>query len=421
MHRSSLVRMRQFVNFYCMNHEHEEKIRVLDVGSYDVNGSYKGLFPKDKFEYTGLDMVEGPNVDIVPLDVYNWDNIDDESFDIIVSGQAFEHIEYPWLTIVEMRKKLKNDGLLCIIAPNGLGEHRYPVDCWRFYSDGMVALAKWANLVVVEVSVGGVPDIMSPLEFDDAWNDACLVACKSQEEKKKYKSKMFLCERRYNKLEQLTNETYFLNEWFKNRNKYNYLIEKYLQEEKIKNIYVFGNGLITDLFIAFILKLGITYTIYDNVDQVKLKDDDVCIITKIDNYRYIGRVLKRVNWNSKITYIDEIIYRLDKSQTKIEIEKYFKNCDGLYIYGAGENGNIIAKILDNNDIKFDGFVVTDYKDENLDTNKKIYNASDIDKKSGIIVSPKDNTEIYKTLDELGIKKVVDGLKLIKIFNDEIIY
>jgi hypothetical protein len=43
----------------------KDKVRVLDVGSYDVNGSYRHLFDKSKYHYTGLDMEEGPNVDIV--------------------------------------------------------------------------------------------------------------------------------------------------------------------------------------------------------------------------------------------------------------------------------------------------------------------------------------------------------------------
>jgi len=35
--------------------------KTLDVGSFDVNGSLKDLFD----DYTGIDMREGPNVDIV--------------------------------------------------------------------------------------------------------------------------------------------------------------------------------------------------------------------------------------------------------------------------------------------------------------------------------------------------------------------
>ncbi len=64
MHKSSILRMQWFVDNYASKIT-KDKVRVLDVGSYDVNGSYRHLFDKSKYHYTGLDMEEGPNVDIV--------------------------------------------------------------------------------------------------------------------------------------------------------------------------------------------------------------------------------------------------------------------------------------------------------------------------------------------------------------------
>ena len=46
-----------------------EGIRVLDVGSYGVNGTYKEIVSNTrKYVYTGLDVNPGPNVDYVPAD-----------------------------------------------------------------------------------------------------------------------------------------------------------------------------------------------------------------------------------------------------------------------------------------------------------------------------------------------------------------
>jgi 2-polyprenyl-3-methyl-5-hydroxy-6-metoxy-1,4-benzoquinol methylase len=87
-----------------------EKIKVLDIGSYDVNGSYRKIFSDSKYEYTGLDMAAGPNVDIVPDSIYDWKEIGDNSYDLVVSGQTFEHIEYPWLTIKEIERVLYPGG-----------------------------------------------------------------------------------------------------------------------------------------------------------------------------------------------------------------------------------------------------------------------------------------------------------------------
>ena len=48
-----------------------EPLSVLDVGSFDVNGTYRDLIP-DAWSYVGLDIRPGPNVDVVVADPYNW-------------------------------------------------------------------------------------------------------------------------------------------------------------------------------------------------------------------------------------------------------------------------------------------------------------------------------------------------------------
>ena len=84
--------------------------------------------------------------DLVLKNPYDWQEIETDSFDLVISGQAFEHIEFFWITMSEMTRVLKKDGLMCVIAPNGYGEHRYPVDCYRFFTDGMVALGRYVSL-----------------------------------------------------------------------------------------------------------------------------------------------------------------------------------------------------------------------------------------------------------------------------------
>ncbi len=54
----------------------------------------------------------------------------------------FEHTEFFWLTMREMKHALKPGGLCCIIAPSAGPEHQYPVDCWRVYPDGLRAAAR---------------------------------------------------------------------------------------------------------------------------------------------------------------------------------------------------------------------------------------------------------------------------------------
>ena len=153
-------------------------MRVLDVGSYDVNGSYRPLFPAPGFEYVGLDMEAGPNVDVVIDSPYGWDSIESDSFDLVISGQAFEHIEFFWKTMEEMTRVLKKDGLLCLIAPHGFEEHRYPVDCYRFFSDGMVALARYVGIEPLHAHTNCGPDVNAVDWYSDANADSMLIARK---------------------------------------------------------------------------------------------------------------------------------------------------------------------------------------------------------------------------------------------------
>lgn len=177
MHESSILRMKWFVENYASRLTQDE-VRVLDVGSYDVNGSYKPLFSEERYAYCGLDMSEGPNVDIVLGNPYDWSEIETDAFDVVISGQAFEHIEFFWITMSEMARVLKQDGLMCVIAPNGFGEHRYPVDCYRFFSDGMIALARYVSLEPLHAHTNCAPQSDSEGWYSETEADSVLVAKK---------------------------------------------------------------------------------------------------------------------------------------------------------------------------------------------------------------------------------------------------
>jgi SAM-dependent methyltransferase len=148
MHQSSYISMERFEKNYLSNLRKD--IKILDIGSQDVNGSYKDIFSNPKYKYYGADAEKGKNVDIILNNPYNWNNIKSSSFDVVISGQAFEHIEYFWITMSEIIRVLKPAGLCCIIAPSSGIEHKYPVDCWRIYPDGFYALANLFDFKVIE-------------------------------------------------------------------------------------------------------------------------------------------------------------------------------------------------------------------------------------------------------------------------------
>ena len=154
-----------------------EPLKIMDLGSLDVNGSYKPIFDKAAWRYTGLDVTPGDNVDIVLKNSYSWPEIKTNSVDVLVSGQAFEHIEFFWITMLEIARILKPAGLGCIIAPSGGPEHKYPVDCWRFYPDGASAMARFARMKVIEASTQWEPDERYDNK-SNTWRDTLLVCQK---------------------------------------------------------------------------------------------------------------------------------------------------------------------------------------------------------------------------------------------------
>ena len=172
--------MQRFYEKYISAVDH--KVRILDVGSQLIDGqqtlgSYKSIFDGDSnVEYVGCDMVEGLNVDIILADPYNWSNIEENSFDFVISGQMLEHVEYPWHTLIEINRVLKPEGVCCIIAPSAGAMHNYPLDCFRYYPDGMAALAKYAGLDVLESYAQWEKDKYPYM--DHMWHDAVLIARK---------------------------------------------------------------------------------------------------------------------------------------------------------------------------------------------------------------------------------------------------
>lgn len=149
MHQSSYERMKRLSRKFLAD-KVGKPLRILDVGSRVGRGlSYRSLFKRKGWKYTGLDMSAGKNVNVVSSEPYKYP-LESESFDVVISGQCMEHVPAPWLWIKELKRVCTCGGLLIIIAPWGWDEHAHPVDCWRILPDGMrFLLVEWAGLEVL--------------------------------------------------------------------------------------------------------------------------------------------------------------------------------------------------------------------------------------------------------------------------------
>ena len=87
--------------------EYFKNKKVLDIGSFDVNGNEEFLF--NNCDFTGLDIGEGDGVDVVcPAQDYD---VPDETFDTIISCECWEHNPFYKESIQNVVRMLKSGGL----------------------------------------------------------------------------------------------------------------------------------------------------------------------------------------------------------------------------------------------------------------------------------------------------------------------
>lgn len=144
MHESAMNEAKKFA---ASRLGRKESLRILDVGSQDINGSLRDVFEGPWWNYTGMDIAAGKNVDIVLTDPYKFP-FPAKHFDVVVSSSCMEHVPLPWKWMPELVRVCKR--LIFITVPNRQDYHAYPVDCWRCWPDGMRALMEDCGLRVLE-------------------------------------------------------------------------------------------------------------------------------------------------------------------------------------------------------------------------------------------------------------------------------
>ncbi len=135
---------------------------VLEVGSLDVNGSVRSLFPNviKQGKYQGIDIQTGPGVDFV-LDIQNMvgsKNYTKLKFpETIICTEMLEHATLPWIAVKNMHKllsgsKMTTHGCLVLTTRSlGFPLHEYPWDCTRWTPRGLQELIEWAGFRVGEI------------------------------------------------------------------------------------------------------------------------------------------------------------------------------------------------------------------------------------------------------------------------------
>jgi len=175
MHTSALNNSRDFFLTYAPDFYSKNNVKVVDIGSQNINGSLRKFSPS-KFDYIGVDFCAGKDVDIILEDPYLLP-FKNQSVDIVVSTSCFEHSEMFWLTFLEILRILKPDGLFYLNAPSKGPVHEYPVDCWRFYPGSGKALLKWAEKNFYSIEI-----LESFTDTSELWGDYVCIFIKEKSE-----------------------------------------------------------------------------------------------------------------------------------------------------------------------------------------------------------------------------------------------
>lgn len=132
--------------------EDVEGKKVIEIGSYDVNGSIRSIIESlNPAEYVGVDLEEGPGVDLVcsAEEVLNCFN--EEAFDVVISTEMIEHV-LDWKKVISNIKKIcKPDGIILITTRSyGFPFHPSPTDYWRFEYEDMETIFSDCEILVLE-------------------------------------------------------------------------------------------------------------------------------------------------------------------------------------------------------------------------------------------------------------------------------
>jgi len=176
MHPSSRVNMQRARDL--LGKRLEKGINILDVGGRDIkpnqDRSYREMFKDVVNEYYIADIQTGPNVTHLMKGEYELP-FEDNSVDLVVSGQTLEHVKNPFRLTIEMTRVLKPGGFIILIAPSSGKRHDFR-DCWRFMDDAFAAIAEEAELETVADYV----DRKAPDERSRRWNDHVFVGRKPE-------------------------------------------------------------------------------------------------------------------------------------------------------------------------------------------------------------------------------------------------
>lgn len=131
----------------------KDGMKVLEIGGKGETTFYKAVNNPNVIWHTlDIDLENGSNLfehnHIVCNKEYEYP-FENNTYDIIVSGNVIEHVRKIWVWTKELNRIVKKDGHVITINPVSWPYHLAPIDCWRIYPDGAKALFEDAGFSIL--------------------------------------------------------------------------------------------------------------------------------------------------------------------------------------------------------------------------------------------------------------------------------
>jgi hypothetical protein len=141
MHRNSYLLFEKYARRYFDGAE-----RVLEIGPEAFPSIYCDAVKRPDLRWETLDIKQDPRLTYPGVPEYRFP-IGDATYDVVFSGQVFEHVRKIWVWMPELARITKPGGYVITISPVSYPYHCAPYDCWRAHPEGMKALCEDSGLV----------------------------------------------------------------------------------------------------------------------------------------------------------------------------------------------------------------------------------------------------------------------------------
>lgn len=137
----------------CQEQGSSSGLRAVEIGAHGMYGGYRSIVDLHGgfSEYIGVDILEGPGVDVVCNAQQLVERFGRESFDIVIATELIEHVQNWREVISEIKGICKPEGTIIMTTRSkGYGYHAAPFDFWRFEIDDMARIYSDCDVLLLE-------------------------------------------------------------------------------------------------------------------------------------------------------------------------------------------------------------------------------------------------------------------------------